>query len=111
MEERIYRLRCVEAWSMVIPWSGYSLSTLLRQVEPTSKAKYVEFITAVQPGNMPGLNDRIIDWHYTEGLRIDEAMHPMTMLVRSEERRVGKECVSTGSSRVSPYHLKKKKIK
>lgn len=81
MEERIYRLRCVEAWSMVIPWSGYSLSTLLRQVEPTSKAKYVEFITATQPANMPGLNDRIIDWPYTEGLRIDEAMHPLTMLV------------------------------
>ncbi|MFW7343839.1 protein-methionine-sulfoxide reductase catalytic subunit MsrP [Pollutimonas sp. H1-120] len=81
IEERVYRLRCVEAWSMVIPWNGYSLSTLLRKVEPTSKAKYVEFITAVQPGNMPGLNDRIIDWPYTEGLRIDEAMHPLTMLV------------------------------
>ncbi len=81
MEERVYRLRCVEAWSMVIPWSGYSLSTLLRQVEPTSKAKYVEFITATQPANMPGLDDRIIDWPYTEGLRIDEAMHPLTMLV------------------------------
>lgn len=66
---------------MVIPWNGYSLATLLRQVEPTSKAKYVEFISAVQPANMPGLNDRIIDWPYTEGLRIDEAMHPLTMLV------------------------------
>lgn len=81
MEERIYRLRCVEAWSMVIPWSGYSLATLLKQVEPTSKAKYVEFVTVVQPDNMPGLNDRIIDWPYVEGLRIDEAMHPLTMLV------------------------------
>ncbi|HWK72156.1 MAG TPA: protein-methionine-sulfoxide reductase catalytic subunit MsrP [Burkholderiaceae bacterium] len=81
IEERVYRLRCVEAWSMVIPWNGYSLATLLRQVEPTSKAKYVEFISAVQPANMPGLNDRIIDWPYTEGLRIDEAMHPLTMLV------------------------------
>lgn len=81
IEERIYRLRCVEAWSMVIPWSGYSLATLLKQVEPTSKAKYVEFITTVQPGNMPGLNDRIIDWPYVEGLRMDEAMHPLTMLV------------------------------
>lgn len=81
IEERLYRLRCVEAWSMVIPWNGYSLATLLRQVEPTSKAKYVEFISAVQPANMPGLNDRIIDWPYTEGLRIDEAMHPLTMLV------------------------------
>lgn len=81
LEERIYRLRCVEAWSMVIPWSGYSLATLLKQVEPTSKAKYVEFVTAVQPDNMPGLDDRIIDWPYVEGLRIDEAMHPLTMLV------------------------------
>ncbi|MGB3287744.1 MAG: protein-methionine-sulfoxide reductase catalytic subunit MsrP [Burkholderiaceae bacterium] len=81
IEERVYRLRCVEAWSMVIPWSGYSMATLLKQVEPTSKAKYVEFISAVQPANMPGLNDRIIDWPYTEGLRIDEAMHPLTMLV------------------------------
>ena len=81
MEERIYRLRCVEAWSMVIPWSGYSLSHLLKQVEPTSKAKYVEFVTAVQPDNMPGLRSRIIDWPYVEGLRIDEAMHPLTMLV------------------------------
>ncbi len=81
MEERIYRLRCVEAWSMVIPWSGYSLAALLKQVEPTSKAKYVEFITAVQPEAMPGLDDRIIDWPYAEGLRIDEAMHPLTMLV------------------------------
>src|SRR3546814_16763087 len=93
MEERIYRLRCVEAWSMVIHWSGYSLSTLLRQVEPTSKAKYVEFITAVPPGNMPGLNDRIIDWPYTEGMTIDEARHTLTMLVfgwRQEERRAGK---------------------
>jgi sulfoxide reductase catalytic subunit YedY len=81
MEERIYRLRCVEAWSMVIPWSGYSLSTLLKQVEPTSKAKYVQFVTTVQPDNMPALNDRILDWPYVEGLRIDEAMHPLTMLV------------------------------
>jgi methionine sulfoxide reductase catalytic subunit len=81
MEQRIYRLRCVEAWSMVIPWSGYSLSSLLKQVEPTSKAKFIEFVTAVQPANMPGLNDRIIDWPYVEGLRIDEAMHPLTMLV------------------------------
>lgn len=81
MEERIYRLRCVEAWSMVIPWSGYSLATLLKQVEPTSKAKFVEFVTVEQPDNMPGLNDRIIDWPYVEGLRMDEAMHPLTMLV------------------------------
>jgi sulfoxide reductase catalytic subunit YedY len=81
MEERIYRLRCVEAWSMVIPWSGYSLATLLKQVEPTSKGKFVEFTTVLQPDNMPGVKDRIIDWPYVEGLRIDEAMHPLTMLV------------------------------
>lgn len=66
---------------MVIPWSGYSLATLLKQVEPTSKAKYVEFVTAVQPDNMPALDDRILDWPYVEALRIDEAMHPLTMLV------------------------------
>lgn len=81
IEQRIYRLRCVEAWSMVIPWEGYSLSSLLKHVEPTSKAKYVEFVTAVQPDHMPGLSDRIIDWPYLEGLRLDEAMHPLTMLV------------------------------
>lgn len=81
LEERVYRMRCVEAWSMVIPWEGYSLSTLLKQAEPTSRAKYVEFVTAVQPGNMPGLDERIIDWPYIEGLRIDEAMHPLTLLV------------------------------
>ncbi|AEC20243.1 hypothetical protein PT7_1703 [Pusillimonas sp. T7-7] len=81
MEERIYRLRCVEAWSMVIPWSGYSLSTLLKAVEPTSKAKFVEFTTVVQKENMPGVSSRIIDWPYIEGLRMDEAMHPLAMLV------------------------------
>ena len=81
MEERIYRLRCVEAWSMVIPWVGYSLSTLLKQVEPTSKAKFVEFTTVLQKENMPGVSSRIIDWPYVEGLRIDEAMNPLAMLV------------------------------
>ncbi|MBB5216759.1 protein-methionine-sulfoxide reductase catalytic subunit MsrP [Parapusillimonas granuli] len=81
MEERIYRLRCVEAWSMVIPWTGYSLSVLLNRVQPTSKAKFVEFTTATQPESMPGLRSRILDWPYVEGLRIDEAMHPLTMLV------------------------------
>ncbi|NYT59760.1 protein-methionine-sulfoxide reductase catalytic subunit MsrP [Alcaligenaceae bacterium] len=81
MEERLYRLRCVEAWSMVIPWIGYSLSTLLKAVEPTSKAKFVEFTTVVQKENMPGVKSRIIDWPYVEGLRMDEAMHPLTMLV------------------------------
>lgn len=81
MEERVYRLRCVEAWSMVIPWSGYSLSHLLRAVGPTSQAKYVVFTTDMQPGRMPGLSVPILDWPYTEGLRMDEAMHPLTMLV------------------------------
>lgn len=81
MEERVYRLRCVEAWSMVIPWSGYSLSHLLRAVGPTSQAKYVVFTTDMQPDTMPGLAAPILDWPYTEGLRMDEAMHPLTMLV------------------------------
>lgn len=81
MEERIYRLRCVEGWSMVIPWTGYSLAALLKHVQPNSKARYVEFETALQPENMPGVRSRILDWPYTEGLRLDEAMHPLTMLV------------------------------
>lgn len=81
LEERIYRLRCVEGWSMVIPWTGYSLSQVLNKVEPTANARLVEFVSARQPDNMPGLADRILDWPYTEGLRIDEAMHPLTMLV------------------------------
>lgn len=81
LEERIYRLRCVEAWSMVIPWLGYPLASLIKQVEPTSHAKFVEFTTAMQPEAMPGLRSRIIDWPYVEALRMDEAMHPLTFLV------------------------------
>lgn len=80
IEERVYRLRCVEAWSMVIPWNGYSLSALLNKVQPTGNARYVQFVSAVQPENMPGINDHIIDWPYVEGLRMDEAMHPLTLL-------------------------------
>lgn len=80
LEERIYRLRCVEGWSMVIPWLGYPLATLLKQVEPLGSAKYVEFISAVQPDTMPGVNRQILDWPYTEGLRLDEAMHPLSLL-------------------------------
>jgi sulfoxide reductase catalytic subunit YedY len=80
MQERIYRLRCVEGWSMVIPWVGYSLSDLLKQVEPTSKAKYVEFVTDMQPDVMRGLRSHVLDWPYREGLRIDEAMNPLTLL-------------------------------
>ncbi|HCN72478.1 MAG TPA: protein-methionine-sulfoxide reductase catalytic subunit MsrP, partial [Pusillimonas sp.] len=81
LEERVYRMRCVEGWSMVIPWNGYPLSALLKAVEPTGNAKYVEFITDVQPEAMPGLRSRIIDWPYLEGLRLDEAMNPLTLLV------------------------------
>ena len=80
MEERIYRLRCVEGWSMVIPWVGYSLAELIRQVEPTGNAKYVEFITLAEKNQMPGLALPVLAWPYTEGLRLDEAMHPLTLL-------------------------------
>lgn len=80
LEERIYRLRCVEGWSMVIPWVGYSLSKLLRQVEPTANAKFVEFTTLADRRQMPGLRSGVLDWPYVEGLRMDEAMHPLTLL-------------------------------
>ncbi|KAB8041969.1 protein-methionine-sulfoxide reductase catalytic subunit MsrP [Janthinobacterium aquaticum] len=80
LEERVYRLRCVEGWSMVIPWIGYSFSELIKKVEPTGNAKYVEFITLDDKKQMPGINSRIIQWPYTEGLRMDEANHPLTLL-------------------------------
>lgn len=79
-EERIYRLRCVEGWSMVIPWIGYSLSALIKKVEPLGGAKYVEFVTLADPKTMPGVNSRVLSWPYVEGLRMDEAMHPLTLL-------------------------------
>ncbi|OGB42191.1 MAG: mononuclear molybdenum enzyme YedY [Burkholderiales bacterium RIFOXYC2_FULL_59_8] len=79
-EERIYRLRCVEGWSMVIPWVGYSLSELIKKVEPLAGAKYVEFVTLADPKTMPGVGSRVLDWPYVEGLRLDEAMHPLTLL-------------------------------
>jgi len=79
-EERIYRFRCVEAWAMVVPWLGFSLADLLKHFQPTSRAKYVEFETLYDPERMPGQKRRIIDWPYREGLRIDEAMHPLTLL-------------------------------
>jgi sulfoxide reductase catalytic subunit YedY len=79
-EERIYRLRCVEGWSMVIPWVGYSLADLIRRVEPLGSAKFVEFTTLADPKQMPGLRYGGLDWPYTEGLRLDEAMHPLTLL-------------------------------
>ncbi len=81
LEERIYRLRCVEGWSMVIPWLGFPLDALLKQVEPLGNAKYVEFLTAVQPDTMPGVKSRVLEWPYVEGLRLDEARHPLTLLV------------------------------
>jgi sulfoxide reductase catalytic subunit YedY len=80
MEERIYRLRCVEGWSMVIPWVGYSLSALINQVQPTGNAKFVQFVTLADPMQMPGLRSSVLDWPYVEGLRLDEAMHPLTLL-------------------------------
>ena len=80
IEERIYRLRCVDGWSMVIPWLGWSLSHLLKRVEPTGNAKYVEFTTLADPQQMPGVNQRVLKWPYTEGLRLDEALHPLTLL-------------------------------
>ncbi|WP_431050252.1 protein-methionine-sulfoxide reductase catalytic subunit MsrP [Roseateles sp. L2-2] len=80
MEERVYRLRCVEGWSMVIPWVGYSLAELLKKAEPTAKAKYVEFTTLADKAQMPGVRSGVLDWPYVEGLRIDEAMHPLTLM-------------------------------
>ncbi len=80
LEERIYRLRCVEAWSMVIPWVGVPLADVLRRLEPTSKAKYVAFETLLDPEQLPGQERRVLDWPYREGLRIDEAMHPLALL-------------------------------
>ncbi len=80
LEERVYRMRCVEGWSMVIPWIGVSLAELIRKVEPTGNAKYVEFTTLADKKQMPGLAAPILDWPYVEGLRLDEAMHPLTLL-------------------------------
>jgi sulfoxide reductase catalytic subunit YedY len=79
-EERVYRLRCVEAWSMVIPWLGFPLRDLLNEVEPNSKATFVAFETLYDPEQMPGQRRSIMDWPYVEGLRLDEAMHPLTIL-------------------------------
>ncbi|MFM2486622.1 protein-methionine-sulfoxide reductase catalytic subunit MsrP [Celerinatantimonas yamalensis] len=82
LQERIYRLRCVEAWSMVIPWIGFPLSALLKRFEPTSRAKYVKFTTVLRPKQMPAQDSAFssIDWPYVEGLRMDEAMHPLTLM-------------------------------
>jgi len=80
LEERIYRLRCVEAWSMVIPWVGIPLGAVLKRFEPNSNAKYVAFTTVFRPAEMPGQKRSVLEWPYVEGLRIDEAMHPLTIL-------------------------------
>lgn len=82
LEERVYRLRCVEAWSMVVPWVGFSLADLIKRAEPTSKAKFVAFTTLERPSEMPGQKSRFstIEWPYREGLRMDEAMHPLTTM-------------------------------
>jgi methionine sulfoxide reductase catalytic subunit len=81
LEERVYRLRCVEAWSMVIPWIGVPLSAVLNKVQPQPSAKFVEFTTLVRPSEMPGLRTANLEWPYVEGLRMDEAMHPLTLVV------------------------------
>ena len=80
LEERIYRLRCVEAWSMVIPWIGFPLGDLLRRFKPMAKARYVEFRTLLDLQQMPGERTGVLEWPYTEGLRMDEAMHPLTLM-------------------------------
>jgi len=80
LEERIYRLRCVEAWSMVIPWVGFPLNALIKLAEPTGNAKYIQFVTLLDPKRMPGQKFPVLEWPYVEGLRMDEAMHPLTIL-------------------------------
>jgi methionine sulfoxide reductase catalytic subunit len=80
LQERVYRMRCVEAWSMVIPWLGFPLADLIKRLEPNGNAKYVEFVTLMDPVQMPGQRYPILDWPYVEGLRMDEAMHPLTIL-------------------------------
>jgi sulfoxide reductase catalytic subunit YedY len=80
LEERVYRMRCVEAWSMVIPWLGFPLAKLIEKLEPTSRAKYVAFTTLLDPKQLPGQRSGVLDWPYVEGLRIDEATHPLTLL-------------------------------
>ena len=80
LEERVYRMRCVEGWSMVIPWVGFPLAELIKRVEPTGNAKFVEFLTLLDPVQMPGQSVRVLQWPYVEGLRMDEAMNPLTLL-------------------------------
>jgi methionine sulfoxide reductase catalytic subunit len=80
IEDRIYRHRCVEGWSMVIPWRGFPLADLVRRVQPTSRAKYLAFETVYRPEEMPGQKRSVLEWPYVEGLRLDEALHPLTLL-------------------------------
>jgi sulfoxide reductase catalytic subunit YedY len=80
MEERVYRHRCVETWSMIVPWVGVSLADIIKRLEPTSRAKYVAFETLYDPKRMPGQNRRVLQWPYVEGLRMDEAMNPLTLM-------------------------------
>jgi sulfoxide reductase catalytic subunit YedY len=80
LEERIYRMRCVEAWSMVIPWVGFPLASLIKEAQPTANAKYVAFESLFDPQQMPGQKDNILEWPYREGLRMDEAMNPLTLM-------------------------------
>jgi methionine sulfoxide reductase catalytic subunit len=80
LEERVYRMRCVEAWSMVIPWAGFPLASLLRDAQPASEARYVAFTTLLDPRQLPGQSAPVLEWPYVEGLRLDEAMHPLTLL-------------------------------
>ena len=95
LEERIYRIRCVEAWSMVIPWVGYSLSEFIQKCEPLPSAKYVQFISLSDPSQMPGLSEANLDWPYSEGLRMDEAMHPLTLSLSGSTGR----CFPTRTAR------------
>ncbi len=80
MEDRIYRHRCVEAWSMVMPWHGFPMASMIKRLEPTSRAKYVEFTTLLDPSQMPGQRRDVLDWPYREGLRMDEALHPLSFM-------------------------------
>ncbi|GHF32117.1 sulfoxide reductase catalytic subunit YedY [Deinococcus metalli] len=88
LEDRIYRMRCVEGWSMVMPWLGFPLASLIRRIEPTSKAKYVQFTALYDPKQFPGQRGNVLDWPYVEGLRLDEALHPLTLLAVGLDGRV-----------------------
>ncbi|MFC3835163.1 MULTISPECIES: protein-methionine-sulfoxide reductase catalytic subunit MsrP [Deinococcus] len=88
LEDRVYRMRCVEGWSMVMPWLGFSLAALIRRLEPTSKAKYVQFTSLYDPKQFPGQRGTVLDWPYVEGLRLDEALHPLAFMAVGLDGRV-----------------------